>query len=613
MNKIMKNLLGGAAIAALSVVAGQQAHAAIVTSDVNIVTSTLWTSNNVYVLTNVTYVSAGSTLTIEPGTVIRGKAPSSPGAGDPGALVICRGSKIQAVGTVDHPIIFTDMNDDNVPGMTPLPGGGYDTWSQIFGNWGGLIVLGKTYVAFDTFTGPDPTISRQIEGVTANGALGLFGGNDDDDNSGKMQYIQLRYGGAGLTLNNEINGLTMGAVGRGTTIDHIEILNNLDDGIECFGGTVNMKNLVIWGIGDDSLDTDEGYRGKTQFGLIVQGDAGGASVGSGIADKGFETDGGGSTGDSGAASAQPYALSRHYNWTAIGKGQSGGGGTYTSKAKNTAWHIRDNAGPQVFNSLFLDFGGAGVIVEAEGGDAAVNSKQRFNTAWNDFSFHGTAVTNLPASYFYKTQEAGYQCDFADNIWWQFGGPIAATTPAEVTAAGGGSQSVDSFGGAYRAWPTSVNTVLGTMPITTLTRSGSAAANHMYNVTYLDPRPVDLAGVDALTPTRTAPADGFCTPVSYKGAFDQNCMWTKGWTHVTKLGLLPSPACPASGSAPATVDLTLLSHVKFATAANVLYQIEASSDMVNWSPIGLVVGDGTEKTFTDERGLSTRQFYRVVPQ
>jgi hypothetical protein len=133
---------------------------------------------------------------------------------------------------------------------------------------------------------------------------------------------------------------------------------------------------------------------------------------------------------------------------------------------------------------------------------------------------------------------------------------------------------------------------------------------MLNVTSFDPRPVDLAGVDALTPSRTAPADGFFTPVSYKGAFDSECLWVKGWTAIHALGLVPTTACPATGSNPAA-DIDLLASITFVTVNNVVYQIEASGDNVNWGPIGVVVGDGSEVTFVDDRLLSTRQFYRVV--
>ena len=103
---------------------------------------------------------------------------------------------------------------------------------------------------------------------------GKYGGGltpDDDDNSGILKYVSIRHGGIGIAADNEINGLTMGGVGRGTVISHVEVFANFDDGFEWFGGTVNSKYLITWNIGDDSFDTDRGYRGKSQFGLVVKG------------------------------------------------------------------------------------------------------------------------------------------------------------------------------------------------------------------------------------------------------------------------------------------------------------------------------------------------------
>src|SRR5258705_7889155 len=163
----------------------------------NMTTSQTWTADNEYVLTQPIYLTNGSTLTIEPGTVVRGEPESVPGAHDPGTLIITRGSKIRAAGTAANPIVFTDLNDDNIrayPGSFP-----YDRLENSLGttaNWGGVILLGRAYVANNTLSGPDPTREFQIEGLDPTGGLGLYGnGGNDDDDSGVLNYVSIRYGG----------------------------------------------------------------------------------------------------------------------------------------------------------------------------------------------------------------------------------------------------------------------------------------------------------------------------------------------------------------------------------------------------------------------------------
>jgi hypothetical protein len=576
-----------------------------------ITASTTWTSGNEYILTNITYVTSGATLTIEPGTVIRGLSDAStPGPDNPGALVITRGSKIIANGTKANPIVFTDEADNNVPGCTASAP--YDAYQQLTAQWGGLIVLGRTYIAVNTAAGPNPLRENQIEGVTAEGSLGLYGGNIDDDDSGSLSYISIRYGGSGLAPNSEINGLTMGGVGRATRVSFVEVINNLDDAFEFFGGTVNCKYMTAFAPGDDGWDTDEGYRGKAQFVSIIQGDAGGSAVGSGISDRGLETDGGLNPDQS-----QPYSLSVMYNFTVVGKGQSGGGGSYTARPANVGAMLRDNAGQQIYNSVFVDFGGPAIAISNEGGDAAINSRQRWVTAFNNFSFH-TNTTPTAAS-LYQTQTEGFQADFRDNVVWQCGvasgtGPVGTSANWDSirgdTAVHSGSEPPNPFNENWRTGliGSSYNNVITvTNPITAITRAATAPTNRMFNPTFVDPRP--SPGSVARIVTRKAPADGFFTPVGYKGAFaPDGCLWTSGWTLQAALGLLPNVACPA---APTITDITLFSSVTFPTTAGGVYIVEASSDNINFIPIGVVVGDGTTKTFVDERGLATRQFYKVT--
>lgn len=208
-----------------------------------------WTANNVYLLVGKVVVESGVTLTIEPGTIIKGEEGTGTLAS---ALIVAQGGMINAVGTAAAPIIFTSKLDNIQPGE--LTGTNLDETDQ--GLWGGLIVLGKANISAG-----DGDVLSQIEGIPTGDAFGAFGGTDNADNSGVMKYISIRHGGALIGAGNEINGLTLGGVGSGTVIENIEIVANLDDGIEFFGGNVNVTNLMIGFQGDDGVDIDMNYAG----------------------------------------------------------------------------------------------------------------------------------------------------------------------------------------------------------------------------------------------------------------------------------------------------------------------------------------------------------------
>ncbi|MGV3638487.1 MAG: hypothetical protein ACO1NQ_12675 [Flavobacteriales bacterium] len=246
--------------------------------------TTTLTCNNLYTLDSRMYVNAGQDLFIEPGTVI--KANSNPGAAH--AIIVAREGQIWANGSEACPIIMTATAD-------PLDGS-YSVQNR--GQWGSLIVLGRAYTNKRTADG-DPTATATngvgtIEGLAAGDARHLYGmpvGQEmNEDNSGVLRYVSLRHGGQIIGANNEINGLTLGGVGSGTTIDHIEVIANLDDGFEFFGGTVSAKNLVAMHCDDDYIDYDQGWNGKLQFVYGVQGpdNSGGANN---QGDNGFECDG----------------------------------------------------------------------------------------------------------------------------------------------------------------------------------------------------------------------------------------------------------------------------------------------------------------------------------
>ena len=215
----------------------------------------------------------GTTLTIPAGTII--KAASGTGA-DASTLIVARGGKMIANGTADNPIIMTAAADNiEVGGTYPESGPALNVDTR--GLWGGLLILGRAPCSFKS----DVT-ELQIEGIPTSDTNGLYGGSVADDNSGSFQYISIRHGGAEIGEGNEINGLTLGGVGTGTTVNQIEVVGNVDDGIEFFGGTVKATNLLVWGQGDDAIDVDQGYAGTIDGALVVLTAA---------SDHGFEIDG----------------------------------------------------------------------------------------------------------------------------------------------------------------------------------------------------------------------------------------------------------------------------------------------------------------------------------
>ncbi|KIG14027.1 serine/threonine protein kinase [Enhygromyxa salina] len=203
-----------------------------------------------YVLRFNTRVVAGATLTIEAGTTIFGERETT------GALIIEPGARLIASGTPERPIVFTSSR----PEAERQPG-----------DWGGVLLLGRAPINLRDANGRP--ILGEVEGVTG---VAPYGGDDPNDDSGVLRYVRIEYPGVELAPGNEINGLTLAGVGRGTTIDHVEVLASSDDCFEFFGGTVDAKHLVCVAPGDDGLDFDNGYQGRIQFVVVhdrVQGEA----------------------------------------------------------------------------------------------------------------------------------------------------------------------------------------------------------------------------------------------------------------------------------------------------------------------------------------------------
>ena len=237
----------------------------------NITQDVTWSSDTTYELATRVSVTNGATLTIEPGTVIKGQEGQQANAK---ALVIADDGKINAVGTPDKPIIFTAKADNVSSGEIASP----NTDPTQSGLWGGVIVLGKAPISAET----NEDGQRSIEGIPTDDPTSFFGGSNPAHSSGTLKYISIRHGGTNIGQGNEINGLTLGGVGTGTTVEHIEVVANQDDGIECFGGTVNLSNTVVWNQEDDAYDMDQAYKGTLDNIIAVEG---------ANSDHGFELDG----------------------------------------------------------------------------------------------------------------------------------------------------------------------------------------------------------------------------------------------------------------------------------------------------------------------------------
>ncbi len=321
-----------------------------VTVSANITVDTRWTANNTYLLSGPIYVNNNATLTIEPGTVIRGNKAV---AGS--ALVITKGAKLIANGTKNAPIVFTSS-------------GGVG--NRAIGDWGGIVILGKAAnnLPANATAGTAAGIGN-IEGlpVSADSEYGGGATPNDNDNSGILKYVRIEFGGYAYQIDKEINGLTMGSVGRNTVIDYVQTSYTNDDSFEWFGGTVNAKHLVAYRGLDDDMDCDFGYRGQIQYVLIVR-DPAIADQSSGSTSEGFECDNDGS-----GSTNSPKTAATFSNVTAIGPLRGNVTSTIDPKHER-ALRLRRNSEMKIHNSIFMDFkkglfiDGATTEAQATGGN-----------------------------------------------------------------------------------------------------------------------------------------------------------------------------------------------------------------------------------------------------
>lgn len=316
-------------------------------------------ADSVYYLDGYVFVEGTSELDIEPGTVIMAfEQPSEVAEGNATSLIITRNAKINAEGTRQNPIIFTSELDEEALGGSPNLN---ENNSKL---WAGVILLGNAPAYSE-----GNTDAIQIEGIVDADARSQYGGDDPNHSSGTMRYVSIRFTGAEIGPGDEIQGLTGGGVGRGTTLEYIDIFVSADDGIELFGGTVDIKNISVAFAEDDSFDLDLGWTGTGQYLFALQGGNGGDHVG--------EWDGGKPD------NAPQYSTARMYNMTLLGHGYD-----YTGRSEDSpAMIMRDGSAYSVYNSIIAEANGKGIEIEDRG-----EAEDSYDKTVNDVNGDGAAVT-----------------------------------------------------------------------------------------------------------------------------------------------------------------------------------------------------------------------------
>lgn len=434
-----------------------QTEIRITDADIPVGSNVTFTSDNVYILDGMVFVDSAATLTIEAGTVIKAENGVDTEAS---GLVITRHAKIFAEGTADRPIIFTSIEDD-------LDGNLDYTLDR--GLWGGVVLLGQAPT--------NNTSEKSVEGVNEIDAVrSKYGGDDANHSSGVFRYVSIRFTGIniGQSTGNEIQGLTCGAVGSGTVLEHVESFASDDDGFEFFGGTVNTKYLVSAFCSDDAFDWDQGFNGKHQFWFAIQGPDKAGRI--------AEMDGAG-----GNEQSTPYALPVLSNVTYIGAGI----GATPEGDGEEALIFRDNTGGFYYNSIVTDYDDAstslGITVEDidNSGEKAEDSMKRLIAG---------------------------EILLANNIFYGFG---AGNTVAEFAPV---AEVQTMFNEAANA-----NRVADPM-LRGISRTSDGG---------LDPRPD--AGSPALSGSKQLD-DQWFTQTSYVGAFGGD-NWLLSWTALDQYGYL----------------------------------------------------------------------------
>lgn len=428
-----------------------------------------FTADSVYYLDGYVFVESG-TLTIEPGTVVLFfEQPSSVAEGNSSSLIITRNAQIDAQGTPENPIIFTSELDEE-------PFGGAITLNETNSKlWAGIILLGNA----PAYSGGN-TDAIQIEGIVDADDRSQYGGDEPDHSSGIMRYVSIRFTGAEIGPDDEIQGLTGGGVGRGTTLEYIDIFVFGDDGIELFGGTVDIKNISVAFSEDDSFDFDLGWSGTGQYLFALQGGNG--------ADKVAEWDG------TSPDNAPLYSTGRLYNMTLIGRGLNATGG---EDAPGVI--MRDGSAYSIYNSIFTDLNGLGLEIED------------LNDAEDSYD---KTVLNV------NGDDAG----IGGNIWFA----DKATSIQSMLKITNPEVSRDADGSATAAWLTDQNNVFENPELGGICRTQGCGT--------LNPIP---SAANATSIAVTVPAaDSNIDQTTYIGAFDPAApLWIEGWTTLARYGYL----------------------------------------------------------------------------
>jgi hypothetical protein len=422
----------------------------------------------VYTLRDLVYVTNGATLTIEPGTVIKGEKNTR------GALIVTRGSKIIANGTAAKPIVFTS-----------------DQASPQRGDWAGIVLLGRARTN-SSFNGT-PGLGEAEGGINNGEGLGLYGGTDDNDNSGSLQYVRIEYAGYAFLPDKELNGLSMYAIGRGTTLKYIQVSYANDDSFEWFGGTVNMDHLVVYRGLDDEQDSDNGFSGNVQF-VICQRDSSVADV---SGSNGWESDndanGVAVITPAGQTTVQPQTKAVWSNVTMVGPRAT------TSNIGNSLFRngaqIRRNSAISIFNSVMMGWP-TGLLI-----DASTGTPTDIN------------ITGVPA-----TPNQSTNLLFQNNII------AGCATPLKYTASST----------APTGWTLADLTTWFNLPANNnsiLANCADVKLGDAFNVSG-NPDYTPQAGSPLLTGasfTNAKISTAAFQPVAYRGAVGPGDTWWKGWT------------------------------------------------------------------------------------
>lgn len=458
------------------------------------------TCDKVYTLDQKIYVPSGITLTIMPGTVIKGASAALPANAT--GLIIERGGKIMADGTQACPIVFTSAAD-------PMDG----TYSLTnVGDWGGIVILGtatNNLTTANTYTGGANGVGF-IEGFSAANARDLYGAgdaafplNDDNNNSGILRYVSIRHAGALIADANELNGLSLGSVGRGTTIEHLEIIASADDNIEFFGGTVNVKYVTTLFGNDDMFDYDLGWKGKGQF---LFGMAGDSITGLHTTDNGFEAD---ADDDKKAPVLRSHPI--FYNVTLIGNGHILPSADNSGPAAIQAKELTEG---EIYNSIFANY--------RSGLHLATGRSATTGDAYDNWT-NGTMSGSSPVrnSFIVKNNTfIGFGSDPVKSFYITTGALTSGknATIAYKAATAASAADIAQF------TTTDGNSVVASVPGIDYNWAWNSAAHTSYSS-----NPFHATPTSNITSSITPPADGFFSTVNYRGAFDASKgSWLSDW-------------------------------------------------------------------------------------